>query len=54
MKGVKHYKKDGTKHKGSTHKMADGDLHTGNKHTKKSKKLFHEKEYESLYGDMLA
>ena len=29
MKGVKHYKKDGTEHTGSTHKMKDGSLHSG-------------------------
>ena len=28
MKGVKHYKKDGTEHKGSSHKMPNGELHT--------------------------
>ena len=26
MKGVKHYKKDGTVHTGATHKMPDGSL----------------------------
>ncbi len=26
MKGVKHYKKDGTEHKGSSHKMPNGEL----------------------------
>ncbi len=41
MKGVKHYKKDGTEHKGSSHKMADGTLHTNKSHTKTSVKLFH-------------
>ena len=41
MKGVNHYKKDGTLHKGGTHKMADGSLHSGAKHTSKSVKLFH-------------
>ena len=41
MKGVKHYKKDGTVHKGETHKMKDGSLHTGKTHTASSKKLFH-------------
>jgi len=54
MKKVKHYTKDGSIHKGATHKMADGELHTGKNHTKKSEKLFHENEYKSLYGDMLA
>ena len=41
MKGVKHYKKDGTVHKGEMHKMKDGSLHTGKTHTKTSKPLFH-------------
>ncbi len=40
MKGVNHYKKDGTLHKGGTHKMPDGSLHSGAKHTSKSVKLF--------------
>ena len=44
MKGVKHYKKDGTEHKGSSHKMADGTLHTNKSHTKTSVKLFHLKD----------
>jgi len=41
MKGVPHYKRDGTKHKGSSRKMANGDLHTNKSHTKTSVKLFH-------------
>tara|TARA_R100000935_G_scaffold15952_1_gene31827 strand:+ start:398 stop:592 length:195 start_codon:yes stop_codon:yes gene_type:complete len=41
MKGVKHYKKDGTVHAGASHKMSDGTLHTGKSHTKASVKLFH-------------
>jgi hypothetical protein len=41
VKGVKHYKKDGTEHKGSTHKMPDGSLHSNKTHTKTSVKLFH-------------
>ena len=41
MKGVKHYKKDGTEHKGGMHKMQDGSLHSGKSHTTSSKKLFH-------------
>jgi len=44
MKGVAHYKKDGTEHKGSSHKMADGTLHTNKAHTKTSVKLFHLKD----------
>jgi hypothetical protein len=41
MKGVNHYKKDGTLHKGGTHKMSDGTLHSGVRHTNSSVKLFH-------------
>lgn len=44
MKGVKHYKKDGTLHTGGTHKMPDGFLHSGKTHGKTSVKLFHLKE----------
>ena len=44
MKGVKHYKKDGTLFKGNTHKMPDGSLHSGKNHTKNSVKLFHLKD----------
>tara|TARA_R100001509_G_scaffold87687_1_gene49958 strand:- start:1043 stop:1219 length:177 start_codon:yes stop_codon:yes gene_type:complete len=40
-KGVKHYFRDGTEHKGTMHKMANGQLHTGKTHTKTSKRLFH-------------
>ena len=43
MKGVNHYKKDGTLHKGGTHKMPDGSLHSGARHGKNSVKLFHYK-----------
>jgi|TARA_R110000772_G_scaffold51556_4_gene118243 hypothetical protein len=41
MKGVKHYKKDGTEWKGNTHKMSNGTLHTNKTHTKNSKPLYH-------------
>ena len=41
MKGVAHYKKDGTLHEGGTHKMPNGELHTGDKHNSSSVKLFH-------------
>ena len=41
MKGVAHYKKDGTIHRGGTHKMPNGDLHTGDTHNAGSEKLFH-------------
>tara|TARA_B100000780_G_scaffold277154_1_gene247215 strand:+ start:1664 stop:1831 length:168 start_codon:yes stop_codon:yes gene_type:complete len=44
MKGVKHYKKDGTLFTGNSHKMADGTLHSGKGHTKTSVKLFHLKD----------
>jgi len=44
MKDVKHYKRDGTEHKGSNHKMSDGTLHTNKSHTKSSVKLFHLKD----------
>lgn len=41
MKGVKHYKKDGTEYIGASHKMPNGSLHTNKSHTKTSVKLFH-------------
>jgi len=44
MKGVKHYKRNGTLFTGNSHKMADGTLHTGKSHTKTSVKLFHLKD----------
>lgn len=44
MKGVKHYKRDGTVHKGSMHKMANGTLHSGKTHTASSVRLYHFKE----------
>ena len=44
MKGVAHYKRDGTEHKGNSHEMPNGDLHTNKSHTKTSVKLFHFKE----------
>ena len=40
-KGVAHYFRDGTRHKGSSHKMPNGELHTGSRHTASSKRLFH-------------
>ena len=40
-KGIKHYFRDGTEHKGTMHKMVNGQLHTGKTHTKTSKRLFH-------------
>ena len=44
MKGVKHFKRDGTLHTGSSHKMPNGDLHSGTKHTASSVKLYHLKD----------
>ena len=44
MKGVKHFKKDGSEYKGTAHKMPDGSLHTGKTHGKTSVKLFHKKD----------
>jgi len=44
MKGVAHYKKDGSVHKGGTHKMPNGETHTGKLHNKGSQKLFHFKD----------
>ena len=40
-KGMKHYRRDGTEHKGAMHKMANGQLHSGKTHTKSSKQLYH-------------
>ena len=44
MKGVKHYKRDGSLHTGTSHKMPNGSLHTNKSHTKTSVKLFHFKD----------
>jgi len=44
MKGVKHYKKDGTLYTGGTHKMPNGSLHTVKTHGKTSVKLSHYKD----------
>ena len=41
MKGVSHYKNNGTLYTGSTHKMNDGSLHSGSKHNKNSVPLNH-------------
>ena len=41
MKGVKHYKRDGTQHKGNSHKMPNGHLHSNKNHTATSVRLFH-------------
>ncbi len=45
MKGVAHYKKDGTVYEGKgTHKDAKGKLMSGKTHTSASKFLFHMKD----------
>ncbi len=43
-KGVKHYFKDGTEHKGATHKDAKGRVMSGARHTANSKYLVHMKD----------
>jgi hypothetical protein len=40
-KGMAHYFRDGTRHKGGMHKMSNGELHSGARHTASSKKLYH-------------
>ncbi|QDP47013.1 MAG: hypothetical protein Tp1109DCM542121_25 [Prokaryotic dsDNA virus sp.] len=40
-KGVNHYFRDGTRHKGGMHKMPNGQVHSGARHTASSKRLFH-------------
>ena len=44
MKGVSHYKKDGSLFCGKTHKHSDGTLMTGKTMSNKSVKLFHRDE----------
>tara|TARA_R110000765_G_scaffold5492_5_gene17248 strand:- start:504 stop:677 length:174 start_codon:yes stop_codon:yes gene_type:complete len=45
MKGVPHYKKDGSVFRGkNTHKMPNGEVHTGKTHVKSSVRLYHLKE----------
>jgi len=41
MKGVPHFKKDGTIYKGATHKDAKGKLMSGKTHTKSSVYVYH-------------
>jgi len=48
MKGVPHYKSNGTLYPGLTHKMPDGSLHTGSEHSKASVPLFHADEQIAL------
>lgn len=43
-KGVKHYFKDGTTHKGEYHKHPDGKLMTGKTMSKSSKVIYHYKD----------
>jgi hypothetical protein len=43
MKGVAHFKKDGTLYKGQTHKDEKGKLMSGKTHTKSSVYLYHAK-----------
>jgi hypothetical protein len=43
-KGVKHYFKDGTTHKGAYHKHPDGKLMTGKTMSKSSKVIYHYKD----------
>ena len=43
-KGVKHYFRDGTEHKGGMHRMPNGKLHSGKTHTASSKPLFYMRE----------
>ena len=40
-KGVMHYTKEGTPHKGGTHKMPNGEVYSGATHGPLSAKLFH-------------
>ena len=44
MKGVPHYRKDGTEYKGATHKHKGKGLMSGEEHTGSSVKLFHKDE----------
>jgi hypothetical protein len=53
MKGVAHYKKNGTLYKGKSHKMKNGALHSGGSHTAKSVKLFHLKELSKTVQNKL-
>ena len=41
VKGVKHYFRDGTEHKGGMHKMPNGQVHSGKTHGKTNKRLYH-------------
>ena len=43
-KGVKHFFKNGTEHKGSMHKMPNGTMHSGKTHGASSKPVVHFKD----------
>lgn len=43
-KGVKHFFKNGTQHKGSMHKMPNGSMHSGKTHSPNSKPVVHFKD----------
>tara|TARA_R100000544_G_C2208245_1_gene50483 strand:- start:148 stop:318 length:171 start_codon:yes stop_codon:yes gene_type:complete len=43
-KGVKHFFKNGTEHKGSIHKMPNGTTHSGKTHGASSKPVVHFKD----------
>lgn len=53
MKGVNHYKKDGTLHTGGNHKMPDGSIFSGKTHGKTSEKLFHLNELSKTVKDKI-
>ncbi len=40
-KGVNHYKRDGSIHRGGTHKMPNGEVHSGARHSASSVPLMH-------------
>ena len=41
MKGITHYRIDGTPHEGDTHLMAGGVIHTGAAHNASSVRVYH-------------
>jgi len=53
MKGVKHYLKSGTEHKGAIHKT-NGMSMTGARHTSTSKELFHKKDLSTAVKKRMA
>jgi hypothetical protein len=54
MKGVKHYFRDGTEHKGGTHKDKSGKLMSNVKHSATSKYLFHSKDLSATAQKKIA